>query len=630
MIQIISRPVEEEEDAREDDEEVEGENRSTGSDRESRKQQKLKARKRAKFVRTSTALITILLFTVFKVLIVMKANDYYSVTAPQVFIPFFILEGTGFVLTLIGLLLAFSTPDAADASFLAKLTVAFKILWWRLVRIALAVLIMLRVDERITCSWGVVFIPLYLAGLKYLLELISGYRKFSGMQDLEMRRQGQAMMTAGGVVFVIVGSLFYSLIGLLAAKLDGHVFSTSRVLIPIFIVLSFMLCCTGCCLPCLLLASGSVEDDMQEGPQVRLVSPNLRIEEGEAAASIASTSSIGRDRPLTHNDFYVVPHIVRSGETIPSSSYTVSAGGKGANQSVALGRAGANVYHAGKIGKDGEWVRSIMEKAGVDTSYIKVSEKEATGRAIIQLSKESRDNAIVLFPGTNSKVTLEEAQHVLKDFGPGDWLVMQNEISSGGKIMQAAKEKGLTICFNPSPMTAELPEEYPLHLVDYLIINEIEAQELYAYLTSAENYTESKSVPKSSSHVTASESFPVLEKAYGEISGIIITLGGDGLVARFRIKEEDEKLKEFRMGIVKNEIVNTTGAGDTFTGYFVANLVRNQVMYSRFTEEQLKDALHEASHAASLAVTKEGAMDSIPIKDDVDVAIKEKPHYKVE
>ncbi|KAF9345347.1 hypothetical protein BGX26_003251, partial [Mortierella sp. AD094] len=226
------------------------------------------------------------------------------------------------------------------------------------------------------------------------------------------------------------------------------------------------------------------------------------------------------------------------------------------------------------------------------------------------------------------KVTLEEAQHVLRNFGPGDWIVMQNEISSGGDIMRAAKERGMTICFNPSPMTAELPGQYPMHLVDYLIINEIEAQELYAYLTATENGG-SKSI-SSSSHTTTSECFPVLEKAYGQISGIIITLGGDGLVARFRFNEEDEKLKELRMGIVKNNIVNTTGAGDTFTGYFVANLARNEVLNTRFSEEQLKDALHEASHAASLAVGKEGAMDSIPIKDDVNIAIKEKPHVKVE
>ncbi|KAI1301146.1 hypothetical protein EDD11_005794 [Mortierella claussenii] len=315
-------------------------------------------------------------------------------------------------------------------------------------------------------------------------------------------------------------------------------------------------------------------------------------------------------------DFYVVPHIVRSGETISSSSYSVSAGGKGANQSVALGRAGANVYHAGKIGKDGEWVRKIMEKAGVDTTYIKVADKEN------KMSEESHDNSIVLFPGTNSTVTLEEARHVLSHFGEGDWLVMQNEMSSGGEIMRAAKERDMIICFNPSPMSTELPKEYPLHLVDYLLINEIEAQGLYSFLTSPKG-SDPDSV-SSSSHITASESFPVLEKAYGQISGIIITLGGDGLVARFRINEEDEKLKEFRMGIVKSTVVNTTGAGDTFTGYFVANLVRKQVEGQRFSEEQLQAALQEASHAASLAVGKEGAMDSIPIKDSVDEAIRTK------
>ncbi|KAI8361141.1 Ribokinase-like protein [Mortierella sp. GBAus27b] len=311
------------------------------------------------------------------------------------------------------------------------------------------------------------------------------------------------------------------------------------------------------------------------------------------------------------DDFYVVPHIVRSGETISSTSYNVSAGGKGANQSVALGRAGANVYHAGKIGKDGEWVLVIMKGAGVDTSYTTISKTEATGRAIIQLSEESRDNAIVLFPGTNRTVTLEEANHVLRNFGEGDWIVMQNEMSSGPEIMQAAKERGMTICFNPSPMSADLPKEYPLHLVDYLLINEIEAQGFHSCLTGSNNT------------VAVSETLPVLEKAYGQITGIIITLGGDGLVARFRIHEEDN-LKEIRMGVVEANVVNTTGAGDTFTGFFIANLVRNQVLNTRFTGEQFHSALEEASHAASLAVGREGAMDSIPRKEHVDEAIRVK------
>ncbi|KAG0223904.1 hypothetical protein BGX31_008290 [Mortierella sp. GBA43] len=282
-----------------------------------------------------------------------------------------------------------------------------------------------------------------------------------------------------------------------------------------------------------------------------------------------------------------------------------SLGTPGANQSVALGRAGANVYHAGKIGKDGEWVLVIMKGAGVDTSYTTISKTEATGRAIIQLSEESRDNAIVLFPGTNRTVTLEEANHVLRNFGEGDWIVMQNEMSSGPEIMQAAKERGMTICFNPSPMSADLPKEYPLHLVDYLLINEIEAQGFHSCLTGSNNT------------VAVSETLPVLEKAYGQITGIIITLGGDGLVARFRIHEEDN-LKEIRMGVVEANVVNTTG------GFFIANLVRNQVLNTRFTGEQFHSALEEASHAASLAVGREGAMDSIPRKEHVDEAIRVK------
>ncbi|KAF9928369.1 hypothetical protein FBU30_002407 [Linnemannia zychae] len=319
------------------------------------------------------------------------------------------------------------------------------------------------------------------------------------------------------------------------------------------------------------------------------------------------------------DDFYVVPHIVRSGETLLSNSYSVSAGGKGANQSVALGRAGANVFHAGKIGKDGEWVLRIMQNAGVDTSYINVDDKQATGRAIIQLSDESRDNAIVLFPGTNHTVTIHEAMHILTNFGQGDWLIMQNEISNGGAIMKAAKERGMTICFNPSPMTLDLSNHFPMHLVDFLFINETEAQELYSFLTKKDSR-----LVTYSSHVPASETLSVLEKEYDQITGIILTLGGDGVVGKFRINAEDVQLKEFRMGVVKSSVVNTTGAGDTFTGYFIASLMRNQVMDQRFTAEDFQDALIEASHAASLSVTKEGAMDSIPVKTEVDIAISTK------
>ncbi|KAF9958377.1 hypothetical protein BGZ72_000443 [Mortierella alpina] len=535
-------------------------------------------------VNTVFSLLNITLFIGFQVLAFIKLETPSKITTAVVFVPFFVLLAN---LSVQGIVRLTPQLTQAQGSPVTQALLVYESLSWKVAFLALAVLAIFRVDEHITCSWHVVFIPLYAVGLKYLLMLVFDFVALFRITDARKRRQGGWLLLISIVVFVVISSIYYVGIVFLAIKLDGG--------FPHAILLS----------PVLWTAYGVAAIDLLGRPLYYF--RKKKAEESQTAAPAP-------------DDFYVVPHIVRSGETISSTSYTVSAGGKGANQSVALGRAGANVYHAGKIGKDGEWVRKIMEDAGVDTSYIKVAPKEATGRAIIQLSQESHDNSIVLFPGTNSTVTIEEARHVLKHFGKGDWIVMQNEISSGGEIMRAAKERGMTICFNPSPMTAELPKEYPLHLVDYLLINEIEAQGLYSFLTAPKSDSDSIS---SASHITASESFPVLEKAYERISGIIITLGGDGLVAHFRINAEDEKMKEFRMGIVKGEVVNTTGAGDTFSGYFVANLVRNQEQDKRFSEEQLKAALEEASQAASLAVSKEGAMDSIPLKEEVDKAMSQ-------
>ncbi|KAF9414473.1 hypothetical protein BGZ94_000374 [Podila epigama] len=251
----------------------------TSSDQATRKQQKLKEKKRQRLFGSTFALINLLLFVAFQVLIVKKANDYSSISSPAVFAPYFILEGIFLLLAMVRLAVGLRAVGA-EVSALGKLRLVFEALWWKLVRLALAVLIMLRVDEYIQWSWGVVFIPLYLVGVKYLVQLVAGYRSFSRMQNPEMRQQGQALMVSGAVVFVILGSLSYSLIGLLAAKLDGSNYAASRVLIPVFIVLSLMLCCSGCCLPCMLLASGAGEDSMvgPEGAEIRMVSPHLRIE----------------------------------------------------------------------------------------------------------------------------------------------------------------------------------------------------------------------------------------------------------------------------------------------------------------------------------------------------------------
>ncbi|KAG0350808.1 hypothetical protein BGZ54_003626, partial [Gamsiella multidivaricata] len=287
----ISRGLQPEDPEQEDDHEHE-DGDATPMAQEERRAKKLQEKKRQRIFGTTFALLIILLLTAFQVLIVKKANDPSSISGPAVFAPYFVFEGIFFLFAIIRLALTMKVLADAEISAAKKAKIVFEALWWKITRLALAILIMLRIDDRITCSWGIVFIPLYLVGVKYFFQLLFGYREFSQMQNMEMKQQGQSLTIAGGVVFLIVGSLSYALIGLLAARLDGYSYSVARVLIPVFIVLSILLCCSGCCLPCMLLASGVGDDDMvdREGAQVRLVSPNMRIENG-SATSVSPPSS---------------------------------------------------------------------------------------------------------------------------------------------------------------------------------------------------------------------------------------------------------------------------------------------------------------------------------------------------
>lgn len=285
--------------AEEDDDETQEENEdgdTTPIAQEERKAEKRKQRRRQRNLATTFILVIVLLITAFQVLIAKRANDSSSISGPAVFVPYFALEAIFFFISLIQILMEFRLGKYAETPAMGKVLAVLDSLWWKIIRLALAILIMLRIDDEITCSWAIVFIPLYVVGGKYLAQLISGYRRFSRMQNQEMKQQGQTLMIAGGVLFLIVGSLAYALIGLLAARLDGQSYSVSRVLIPLFIVLSILLCCSGCCLPCLLLASG-VSDDDEEGAEVRVVSPNLRIEGGShsnVASSSTSSKRFGR------------------------------------------------------------------------------------------------------------------------------------------------------------------------------------------------------------------------------------------------------------------------------------------------------------------------------------------------
>lgn len=172
---------------------------------------------------------------------------------------------------------------------------------------------------------------------------------------------------------------------------------------------------------------------------------------------------------------YTVDHIVREGETESSVDYQVFAGGKGLNQSVALARAGGNwkIYHGGMIGKEGDFLKEILEKEGVDCTWLSVDEG-ANGHAIIQRSLAG-NNSIVLYPGANHKNTKERISQVLSAFGEGDILVCQNEVSHVDFLIQEAYQRGMSIAWNPSPVT-DLVHQVDFSWLTWLIINEIEGE----------------------------------------------------------------------------------------------------------------------------------------------------------
>ncbi|ORZ25784.1 Ribokinase-like protein [Absidia repens] len=232
------------------------------------------------------------------------------------------------------------------------------------------------------------------------------------------------------------------------------------------------------------------------------------------------------------DEFFIVPHICKSGETLSSNNYFVRAGGKGANQSVALAKVNQNksskVFHAGRMGGDAIW---------------------KNGHAFIQVSDETHDNCIVLFPGTNATYTGKDAVPVLEHFGPGDWIIQQNEISNGGDIMRLAAEKGLSIIFNPAPLTKGIMNEFPFDKITILVVNEHEAADLYKELESDGRTLEGLDL--------ATELF----KHFKHMQGLVVTLGSNGVVAKFR---HQDKVRDFKVPSIKVNVKDTTAAGDTF------------------------------------------------------------------
>ena len=261
-----------------------------------------------------------------------------------------------------------------------------------------------------------------------------------------------------------------------------------------------------------------------------------------------------------------VPHMVAPGETLAASSLATYPGGKGANQSVALARAGARVVHIGRIGADGQMLRERLADEGVDVRHVVEMSDTPSGQAIIQVDDQGQ-NSIVILAGANGAITASDVAAALADAPAGSWLLTQNETSSVGEAMKLAKQRGLKIAFNPAPADARV-RSYPAELVDLWCLNETEHRLLH----------------------------DLLPRDLASNQEVLLTRGAGG-AALWRADGE------LHLPAEQVEVVDTTAAGDTFLGYYLAGVIAGLAPPAR---------LERAIRAAAICVTRPGAMDSIP------------------
>lgn len=275
---------------------------------------------------------------------------------------------------------------------------------------------------------------------------------------------------------------------------------------------------------------------------------------------------------------YAVDSFVKEGETKSSLSYSIYPGGKGLNQSIALRRAGFEVFHAGKIGKEGKFLADLLIADKVDVSKLLISPAE-NGHAIIQVDPKG-SNCILLHGGTNMQISRSDIDDTLKGFAKGDLLVLQNEISNIDYIIDKAHSIGMVIAINIAPVNG-LEKNYDLKKVNIISVNE----------------TEGKAISGKSDYDEIIEWFGATYPAVCTV----LTLGGDGSMCYYGGNIH-------KQGIIKVDIKDTTSAGDTFFGFFIKKFVESY---------NVPQALELAAKASAICVSRNGAAQSIPFLAEI-------------
>lgn len=281
---------------------------------------------------------------------------------------------------------------------------------------------------------------------------------------------------------------------------------------------------------------------------------------------------------------YRVEHFVQPGETLAALEQKVGPGGKGLNQSVAMARAGLEVWHAGCVGVGGESLERHLKENQVHTEYLKMTD-EIQGNAVIQLNV-SGENCILLYGGSNQAITPGQIAETIENFEAGDYLVLQNEVSCLEEMVEIAAEKELKIVLNPSPFKDSL-RSLDFQKLSWLLINKIEARQLTG-----------ESEPE--------RVWDYIHTTYPKMN-VVMTMGNQGawcFTPREKVFQPTFQVKA----------VDTTAAGDTFTGYFLQGII---------TGKSLQECMKQAAMAAALSVTRAGASESIPYQDEVQEFLRE-------
>lgn len=261
------------------------------------------------------------------------------------------------------------------------------------------------------------------------------------------------------------------------------------------------------------------------------------------------------------------------GETVLDKGHIRGLGGKGANMSLAAAAMGADIAHAGAIGADGDWCRDQMAGKGIDVTDL-VTVEAATGHAIIMVD-DAAENVIVVHSGANMALTPDLIDQAIGRRSAGDWALLQNETNLVPKAAAAARAAGLKVAYAAAPFDAEAVASVLPH-TDLLAVNQVEAAQLADHLgQSIENL---------------------------DVPTILITLGADGAV--FRTDGAEIRTPAFNV-----DPVDTTGAGDTFLGAFLAGMDMRKAP---------AEALRRAAAAAALQVTKPGAGEAIPTLEELE------------